>query len=121
MFSIKGTRRKMQMNFTGSPQCGNAGDLKFTVSIEGKGNTLDSDGFVFDSVSLHDLFEELQRGHWRGSCEGIGVYCCEWLFKREPSVNSVKVTIVTESTNELTIELYRGQSGEFADKAIKQV
>ncbi len=121
MFSIKGTRKKLQMNFTGSPQCGNAGDMKFTISVEGFGSTLDSQGFVFDSYSLHDLFSDLTRWRWSGSCEGIGVYCAAWLFDKEPSVTHLTVRVITESTNELTISLYRDEIGKFREKAIKRI
>lgn len=120
MFSIK-RKEKVLMNFIGSPQCGNAGDMKFTVEVEGFGDELDSNGFVFDSFHLFDLFKELQTGRWSGSCEGIGIFCAEWLLKKEPGVVSVKVVVTTESTNQLTIHLNRTPRYPLSHHAIKRV
>ena len=120
MFSIK-RQEKIKMNFTGSPQCGNAGDMKFTISVEGFGETLDSDGFVFDSALLFELFMDLKKGRWSGSCEAIGVYCCEWLLHRSPAVYRVEVKVTTESTNVLTINLTRNSTSLLASDKLKRI
>lgn len=120
MFSIK-RQEKLKMNFTGSPQCGNAGDMKFTISVEGFGETLDSDGFVFDSALLFELFMELKKGQWSGSCEAIGVYCCQWLFRKTVFVTEVVATITTESTNVLTIRLKYGDMHRYLDKVLERI
>lgn len=119
MFSIT-RKQKVKMNFIGSPQCGNAGDMKFTVEVKGTGFELDSQGFVFDSFHLFELFKELESGHWSGSCEGIGVFCAEWLFAKDPGVAVVGVNVTTESGNVLTITLAKGHDdGMF--QSIKRV
>lgn len=120
MFSIK-RKEKVLMNFIGSPQCGNAGDMKFTVEVEGFGDKLDSQGFVFDSFHLFDLFKELQTGRWSGSCEGIGIFCAKWLFDKDPGVNFVEVTVTTESTNQLQIQIQRSEIYIFEGHAIKRI
>ena len=120
MFSIK-RQEKLKMNFTGSPQCGNAGDMKFTISVEGFGETLDSDGFVFDSALLFELFTELRKGRWSGSCEAIGVYCCQWLFRATPWLRRVTVTVTTESTNVLTISLNADELYDVRILALKRI
>lgn len=116
-FSIH-RKEKIKMNFEGSPQCGNAGDMKFEIGIEGTGNTLDSQAFVFDSMSLFELFMELKKGKWHGSCEGIGVYCANWLFNKEPTVLFITVKVTTESTNTLTITLDRKGAKEVIHSGI---
>ena len=122
MFSIK-RKEKVQMNFIGSPQCGNAGDMKFTVDVEGFGYKLDNNGFVFDSFHLFDLFNELRKGQWSGSCEGIGLFCAQWLFDKDQGVEGVSVTVTTESTNQLTIQVSRLDAihAEIFEHAIKRV
>lgn len=122
MFSIK-RREKVKMNFEGSPQCGNAGDMKFDVTVEGFGANLDSDGFVFDSVNLFELFNVIQRGRWSGSCEGIGIFCAHWLMAKDSGVEWVVTTIVTERGNQLTITIDRSEFKEkiFSAFSIKQL
>lgn len=123
VYSIK-RQEKVTMNFEGSPQCGNAGDMKFQISVEGRGYDLDNSGFVFDSAHLARLFMQLKKGKWHGSCEGIGLYCSRWLYDADPGVASATVTITTESTNVLSITTSRydldKEWSKLSDKAIKR-
>lgn len=119
-FSIR-RREKIQMNFTGSPQCGNAGDMNFDISVTGMGAQLDENGFVFDSVHLAELFDVLREGRWHGSCEGIGLFCAKWLFERDAGMYSVETEIITESGNRLWIYVDKYGVSTELEKAIRQV
>lgn len=111
IFSIR-RKQKVKMNFTGSPQCGNAGDMKFEIDVVVSGANLDKNGFLFDSHLLFEVFNILTdpARRWNGSCEGIGLWVAQFFLvrgKHSPLVESVSTTITTESGNQLTITIGR--------------